>query len=190
MDVTPDGKYLVVAGKLDPHVTIYGFDKIQTGHRQRELDPDVYGIPMLNFDDVMVAQLEVGLGPLHTQFDDKGNAYTSLFLDSMVAKWKLGGDDPAAYTVLNKVPVQYNIGHLVAAEGDTVSARRQVSDRAQQVGGGPLHAGRPAAAAERAADRHQRRRDAGDLRHGHGHRRAALRPDDQGRQDQRHQRLS
>ena len=76
---------------------------------------------MLDFDAVKVAQLELGLGPLHTQFDDKGFAYTSLFLDSMVAKWKLGGDDPAAYAVVDKVPVQYNIGHLVAAEGDTVS---------------------------------------------------------------------
>ena len=121
MDVTPDGKYLVVAGKLDPHVTIYGFDKIQKAIADKNWTPDVYGIPILDFDAVKVAQLELGLGPLHTQFDDKGNAYTSLFLDSMVAKWKLGGDDPAAYTVLNKVPVQYNIGHLVAAEGDTVS---------------------------------------------------------------------
>ncbi|MCB9153783.1 MAG: Sec-dependent nitrous-oxide reductase [Caldilineae bacterium] len=121
MDVTPDGKYLVVAGKLDPHVTVYSFDKIQQAIAGNNSTPDEYGIPILNFDDVMVAQLEVGLGPLHTQFDDQGNAYTSLFLDSMVAKWKLGGDDPAAYTVLNKVPVQYNIGHLVAAEGDTVS---------------------------------------------------------------------
>ncbi|MEZ4768060.1 MAG: Sec-dependent nitrous-oxide reductase [Caldilineales bacterium] len=121
MDVTPDGKYLVVAGKLDPHVTVYSFDKIQQAIAGGNSTPDAFGIPILNFDDVMVAQLEVGLGPLHTQFDDQGNAYTSLFLDSMVAKWKLGGDDPAAYTVLNKVPVQYNIGHLVAAEGDTVS---------------------------------------------------------------------
>ncbi len=76
---------------------------------------------MLDFDAVMLAQVELGLGPLHTQFDDKGNAYTSLFLDSAVAKWTLGGDDPAGYTVVEKVPVQYNIGHIAAAEGDTVS---------------------------------------------------------------------
>ncbi|MCB0049508.1 MAG: cupredoxin domain-containing protein, partial [Caldilineaceae bacterium] len=54
-------------------------------------------------------------------FDDKGNAYTSLFLDSAVARWKLGGDDPAAYQLLDKLSVQYNIGHISAAEGDTVS---------------------------------------------------------------------
>ena len=120
-DVTPDGKYIVVAGKLDPHVTIYGMDKINKAIEAKNWTLDDFGIPVLDFDAVKVAQLELGLGPLHTQFDDKGFAYTSLFLDSMVAKWKLGGDDPAAYAVVDKVPVQYNIGHLVAAEGDTVS---------------------------------------------------------------------
>jgi nitrous-oxide reductase len=76
---------------------------------------------VLDFDAVMLAQVELGLGPLHTQFDDQGNAYTSLFLDSAVAKWSLGGDDPAGYKLLEKLPVQYNIGHISAAEGDTVS---------------------------------------------------------------------
>ena len=62
MDVTPDGKYLVVAGKLDPHVTIYSFDKIQKAIASGNSTPDVYGIPILNFDDVMVAQLEAWPG--------------------------------------------------------------------------------------------------------------------------------
>lgn len=120
-DVTPDGKYIVVAGKLDPHVTVYSMDKINKAIEAKNWTTDDFGVPVLNFDDVKVAQLELGLGPLHTQFDDQGNAYTSLFLDSAVAKWKLGGDDPNAYAVVDKVPVQYNIGHLVAAEGDTVA---------------------------------------------------------------------
>lgn len=120
-DVTPDGKYVVVAGKLDPHVTIYSFEKIHQAITDKTWEPDEFGIPVLNFDDVMVAQLEVGLGPLHTQFDDKGFAYTSLFLDSMVVKWSLGGDDPNGYQVADKVSVQYNIGHITMAEGDTVS---------------------------------------------------------------------
>jgi len=120
-DVTPDGKYIVVSGKLDPHVTIYGMDKIQKAIADKAWELDEFGIPVLNFDAVKVAQLELGLGPLHTQFDDKGFAYTSLFLDSMVAKWKLGGDDPNGYAVVDKVSVQYNVGHISAAEGDTVS---------------------------------------------------------------------
>ena len=120
-DVTPDGKYITVAGKLDPHVTIYSFDKIMKAIESGEWTTDEFGIPVLDFDAVMLAQVELGLGPLHTQYDDQGNAYTSLFLDSAVAKWSLGGDDPAGYKLLEKLPVQYNIGHISAAEGDTVS---------------------------------------------------------------------
>ena len=56
----------------------------------------------------------MGLGPLHTQFDDQGFAYTSLFVESAVAKWKLG-----TWEVVDKIPITYNIGHLAAAEGDT-----------------------------------------------------------------------
>lgn len=121
VDVTPDGKYMVVAGKLDPHVTIYSFDKMMAAIDNKSYTPDEFGIPVLNFDDIMLAQVELGLGPLHTQFDADGNAYTSLFLDSAVAKWSLGGEDPAGYALLEKLPVQYNIGHISAAEGDTVS---------------------------------------------------------------------
>lgn len=120
-DVTPDGKYITVAGKLDPHVTIYSIDKIKQAIADQKWTEDPFGIHVLDFDTVKHAQVELGLGPLHTQYDDKGFAYTSLFLDSAVAKWKLGGDDPAAYVLVEKIPVQYNIGHISAAEGDTVS---------------------------------------------------------------------
>jgi nitrous-oxide reductase len=74
----------------------------------------------------MEAQVELGLGPLHTVFDDKGYAYTSLFLDSAVARWTLGGPyadkhPEEGWTLVQKLPVQYNIGHIAAAEGDTAS---------------------------------------------------------------------
>lgn len=67
------------------------------------------------------AQIELGLGPLHSIFDDQGYGYTSLFLDSAVAKWTVGDEDPDSWQFVEKIPVQYNIGHLTAAEGDTVS---------------------------------------------------------------------
>ncbi|GIV74658.1 MULTISPECIES: Sec-dependent nitrous-oxide reductase [Caldilinea] len=121
VDVSPDGKYIVVAGKLDPHVTVYSIDKIQQAIADKKWTTDDYGIPVLDFDAVMHAQVELGLGPLHTQFDDQGYAYTSLFLDSAIARWKLGGDDPSAYALVEKTPVQYNVGHIAAAEGDTVN---------------------------------------------------------------------
>jgi nitrous-oxide reductase len=126
VDVTPGGDYLVISGKLDPHVTVYSFDKIQTAIEGGNWETDEYGVPILSFDDVMEAQVEVGLGPLHTQFDNQGYAYTSLFLEPAVARWSLGGpyadkhDDPD-WSLVSKINVHYNVGHIAAAEGDTVS---------------------------------------------------------------------
>jgi nitrous-oxide reductase len=125
-DVTPGGEFVVVGGKLDPHVTIYSFDKMQKAIEAGGLKPDPFGVPVIPLDKVMEAQVELGLGPLHTVFDDKGYAYTSMFLDSAVARWTLGGpyagknpDQP--WKLIQKLPVHYNIGHIAAAEGDTVS---------------------------------------------------------------------
>ncbi|MEO8084740.1 MAG: Sec-dependent nitrous-oxide reductase, partial [Ardenticatenales bacterium] len=124
-DVTPKGEYIVVSGKLDQNTTVYSFKKIQAAIASGAIDKDAYGVPILPFDQTVEAQVEVGLGPLHTQFDDKGYAYTSLFLDSAVARWTLGGayrtDGAEPWKLITKTPVQYNIGHLAAAEGDTVS---------------------------------------------------------------------
>ena len=125
-DVTPGGEFIVVGGKLDPHVTIYSFEKIMAAIEAGGLETDSYGVPVIPLDKVMEAQVELGLGPLHTVYDDKGYAYTSLFLDSAVARWTLGGayadkhpEEP--WTLVQKLPVQYNIGHIAAAEGDTAS---------------------------------------------------------------------
>ncbi len=129
-DVTPGGEYVVVGGKLDPHVTIYNFDKIlKTTNAIVEgtkVDTDAFGVPVIPLDQVMEAQVELGLGPLHTVFDDKGYAYTSLFLDSAVARWTLGGPyaskhSEKPWTLVQKLPVQYNIGHITAVEGDTAT---------------------------------------------------------------------
>ena len=126
VDVAPGGEYMVVSGKLDPHVTVYSFQKIQDTIAAGNFETDDYGVPVLDFDSVIEAQVELGLGPLHTQFDNKGYAYTSLFLDSAVARWSLGGpyadlnDDPD-WSLVSKTSVHYNVGHISAAEGDTVS---------------------------------------------------------------------
>ena len=126
VDISPGGEYMVVSGKLDPHVTVYSFEKIQDAIAAGDWETDDYGVPILNFDAVLEAQVEVGLGPLHTQFDDQGYAYTSLFLDSAVARWSLGGPyselhQEADWSLVSKLNVHYNVGHIAAAEGDTVS---------------------------------------------------------------------
>ncbi|MDH4281335.1 MAG: Sec-dependent nitrous-oxide reductase [Myxococcales bacterium] len=117
MDVTPDGKEIVVAGKLDTHATVYEFAKIKSLIEQKKYaGKDAFGVPILPFEDSIRGQVELGLGPLHTQYDDKGNAYTSLFIESAIAKWSIKD-----LKVLEKVKVHYNVGHIVAAEGDTVN---------------------------------------------------------------------
>jgi len=117
VDVTPDGKELVVSGKLDTHATVYSFEKLKGLIDAKKYEgKDQFGVPILPFADSIRGQVEIGLGPLHTQYDDKGNAYTSVFIESTVAKWSLKD-----LKVLEKVKVHYNVGHIVAAEGDTVS---------------------------------------------------------------------
>ncbi|MEW6368562.1 MAG: Sec-dependent nitrous-oxide reductase [Acidobacteriota bacterium] len=114
VDVSPDGKYIVGSGKLQAAVTVFNIDKIKVAIQNKDFEGEEDGIPVLKFDAIKDAEVAVGLGPLHTQFDDKGYAYTSLFLDSAVSKWKLGTWEP-----LDKVNVQINIGHLLVVEGDT-----------------------------------------------------------------------
>ena len=142
VDVTPDGKYLVIAGKLDTHASVYSFEKIQSTIKAGKFEgKDPYGIPILSMKDTIHKQAELGLGPLHTQFDSKPCvAYTSLYVDSMVAKW-----DYCEGKVLDKVSIHYNIGHLMTMEGDTVAPdgkylvalNKLAIDRFNPVG--PLH---------------------------------------------------
>jgi nitrous-oxide reductase len=123
VDITPGGEYITVSGKLDPFVTVFGFDKIKAAMDEGKFDgKDPYGIPILKYDACLTAHVSVGLGPLHTVYDDQGNAYTSLFLDSAVAKWTLGPPyhkAEEAWKQVDKVSIHYNIGHLQAPGSNT-----------------------------------------------------------------------
>jgi nitrous-oxide reductase len=116
VDVSPDGKYIIGSGKLQGITTAFNFEKIQTAIRNKDFSGDEDGVPVLTYESIKDAEVEVGLGPLHTQFGPDGDAYTSLFVDSAIAKWKLG-----TWEVVDKVPMAYSIGHLASAEGDTVN---------------------------------------------------------------------
>ena len=116
VDVSPDGKWIIGSGKLQGVTTAFNFEKIQTAIRNRDFTGEEDGIPVLKYESIKEAEVPVGLGPLHTQFGADGDAYTSLFVDSAIAKWKLG-----TWEVVDKVPMSYSIGHLAAAEGDSVS---------------------------------------------------------------------
>jgi nitrous-oxide reductase len=149
VDIAPKGDYITVSGKLDPHATVYGFDLIKKAIDSKNYEgKDRYGVPILKFEAVVAGKVELGAGPLHTQYDNKGNAYTSLYLESAVAKWTLGEPyHPAdqAWKLVDKVSIHYNIGHLATAQGDTmdphgkylVAMNKWSIDRHTNVG--PLH---------------------------------------------------
>jgi nitrous-oxide reductase len=118
VDVTPDGKHLVGSGKLAPVVSIFSFEKLLKAIQDKNFLGTDMGIPIVKAEAVEEAEVPVGLGPLHTIFDDKGFAYTSLFVESAVAKWQWQGGQQ--WKMVDKIPVQYNIGHIASPEGDTV----------------------------------------------------------------------
>jgi len=144
VDVSPDGEYIVVCGKLDTHATVYKWSKIKKlikDHKYAGKDP--YGIPILSMKDAMHGQVELGLGPLHNQYGKKwkdGVIYTSLYVDSQIVKW-----DYKHLKVLDKVNVHYNVGHLCGMEGKSadpqgkyiISLNKLAIDRFDPVG--PLH---------------------------------------------------
>ncbi|MCU7812739.1 MAG: cupredoxin domain-containing protein, partial [Candidatus Thiodiazotropha sp. (ex Notomyrtea botanica)] len=142
VDVSPDGTHIIVSGKLDSHAWVYSWDKIQKAIKNKKFEgKDPYGIPIIAMKDALHTQVQVGLGPLHTQYDAKKCVvYTSIYVDSMVTKW-----DYCEGKVLDQLHIHYNIGHLVAMEGDSVSPdgkylvslNKLAIDRFNPVG--PLH---------------------------------------------------
>jgi nitrous-oxide reductase len=115
VDFGPDGTFFVTSGKLEAITTVFSFDKMLAAIQNEDFSGNEDGLPVLTYESVMEREVQIGLGPLHTQYDDQGNAYTSLFIDSAIAKW-----NPATGEVLDTVPVSYNIGHLLVPGGDSM----------------------------------------------------------------------
>ncbi|MBN8682887.1 MAG: Sec-dependent nitrous-oxide reductase [Chitinophagales bacterium] len=114
-DVDPTGQYIVGSGKLAAVIPVFSFDKIQKAIADRNFEAEYEGIPVLKYDAVLHGEVQKpGLGPLHTEFDGKGNAYTSFFVSSEIVKW-----DIAKLQVLDRVPTYYSIGHLCVPGGPT-----------------------------------------------------------------------
>ena len=142
VDVDPTGQYIVVCGKLDTHTSVYDFKKITKLIENKDyIGKDPYGVPILDMKKSLHGQLELGLGPLHSQFSPvDGEIYTSLYVDSQVVKWNFKD-----LKILDKENVHYNIGHLAGMESESadpqgkyiIALNKLAIDRFQNVG--PLH---------------------------------------------------
>ena len=118
VNASPDQKYFICAGKLSPTATVIELAKVL----------EWFDGKLEKLDSAIVAEVEIGLGPLHTAFDGRGNAYTTLFLDSQVVKWNVeaaikfhAGDKNAKY-VVDRLDVQYQPGHVNASQSETIAA--------------------------------------------------------------------
>ncbi|MEI6946968.1 Sec-dependent nitrous-oxide reductase [Paraflavisolibacter sp. H34] len=114
-DTDPSGEYIIGSGKLAAVIPVFSFAKIQQAIAGRNYDGNYDGIPVLKYESVLHGEVQKpGLGPLHTEFDGKGNAYTSFFVSSEIVKW-----DIKTLKVLDRVPTYYSIGHLCVPGGPT-----------------------------------------------------------------------
>src|SRR5690349_19094856 len=114
VDVDPTGEYIVAGGKLATVIPVHSFSKMQKAIANRSFSGEVHGIPVLKYEEIVAGEVQnPGLGPLHTEFDGKGNAYTSMFISSEIVKWRLKD-----FKVLDRAPTYYSIGHLMIPGGD------------------------------------------------------------------------
>lgn len=114
-DVSPTGEYIVGNGKLSADQSVYSFTKIKKAIDEKKFSGDINGIPIIDYEAALEGVVKKpGLGPLHTEFDDKGNAYTTYFISSEVVKWDLKTKE-----VLDRQPTFYSPGHLTIPGGET-----------------------------------------------------------------------
>lgn len=114
-DVDPTGEYIVGSGKLAAVIPVFSFSKMQQAIAAKNFEGSFDGIPVLKYEAVLQGEVQKpGLGPLHTEFDANGNAYTSMFVSSEIVKWRVKDQQ-----ILDRIPTYYSIGHLMVAGGPT-----------------------------------------------------------------------
>lgn len=115
-DVDPTGEFIVGSGKLAALLPVFSYDKIQKAIADKNFEKEKYaGLPVIKYEAALYGEVQKpGLGPLHTEFDDKGNAYTSFFVSSEIVKWNIKD-----LKIIDRKPTYYSVGHLMIPGGNT-----------------------------------------------------------------------
>jgi nitrous-oxide reductase len=116
-DVDPTGEYIVGSGKLAALIPVFSFTKIQKAIATNDFIGTYEGIPVIKYESALYGEVQKpGLGPLHTEFDGRGNAITTMFVSSEIVKWNIKD-----LKVIDRKPTYYSPGHLSIPGGDTRS---------------------------------------------------------------------
>jgi nitrous-oxide reductase len=114
-DVDPTGEYIVGSGKLAALIPVFSFDKIQKAIAAKDYIGEYDGIPVIKYESALYGEVKKpGLGPLHTEFDGRGNAITTFFVSSEIVKWNIKD-----LKIIDRQPTYYSPGHLCIPGGDT-----------------------------------------------------------------------
>ncbi len=115
VDLDPTGEFIVAGGKLATVIPVHSFSRMLDAIENRRFEGHVENIPILDYDATIIGEVEnPGLGPLHTEFDGRGYAYTSVYISSEIVKWSL-----ETFEVVDRIDAYYSIGHLMITGGDT-----------------------------------------------------------------------
>ncbi len=114
-DVDPTGEFITAGGKLASLIPVHSFSMMLKAIEAKDFQGDFEGIPVLKYESTLAGEVKnPGLGPLHTEFDGNGFAYTSFFISSEIVKWNV-----ATREVVDRVPTYYSVGHLMVPGGGT-----------------------------------------------------------------------
>ncbi len=114
-DTDPTGSYIVGSGKLASLIPVFSFDKMLKAIEAKDYEREFAGLPVLKYESVLHGEVKKpGLGPLHTEFDGKGFAYTSMFVTSEIVKWNID-----TLEVVDRTPTFYSVGHMTIPGGCT-----------------------------------------------------------------------
>lgn len=117
VDIDPTGEFIVGGGKLATVIPVHSFSRMLEAIENGNIIDRIDGIPVLDYDSTIIGEVEnPGLGPLHTEFDGQGYAYTSVYISSEIVKWSL-----ETFEVVDRIDAYYSIGHLLITAGDNVN---------------------------------------------------------------------